>query len=248
MVGGHTPLCAKHCAAFYGRLVDSVVVARGTREAELAKLLENTYRFVNIALVNEVAVFCDRIGIDVWDVLRLRGTKPFGFAPFTPGTGVGGHCIPVDPLYLASKAQREGFSFSLVAAARQINDGMPEYVVRRAAALLADRGVPLAGAEVLLLGVTYKPDVPDVRESPAIAVAEALAERGASCGSTIPTHGSKWPEPAGAGRRPAGRAGRRRLDRPAAGPRRLRHALLAREARCLFDTSGRVAGHHVQLL
>ncbi|AXB49183.1 nucleotide sugar dehydrogenase [Amycolatopsis albispora] len=250
VIGGYTPLCAKHGAAFYGELVDTVVIARGTREAEMSKLLENTYRFVNIALVNEIAVFCDRMGIDVWDVLECAATKPFGFAPFRPGPGIGGHCIPVDPLYLTSKAQREGFSFSLVSAARQINDGMPEYVARRAAAILADRGGRLAGAEVLLLGVTYKPDVPDVRESPAIAVAEAFAERGAKLRYHDP-HIERFEVD--------GVALDRVTDLPAAladaeltvllqDHACYESALLAREARCLLDTRGRVAGHRVRLL
>ncbi|UJW31917.1 nucleotide sugar dehydrogenase [Saccharothrix sp. AJ9571] len=247
VVGGLTPLCAKHGVAFYGDLVDTVVVARGTREAEMSKLLENTYRFVNIALVNEMAVFCDRMNIDVWDVLDCAATKPFGFAPFRPGPGIGGHCIPVDPLYLTSKAQREGFSFSLVSAARQVNDGMPEYVARRADAILAGG---LNGAEVLLLGVTYKPDVPDVRESPAIAVAEAFAERGAKVRYHDP-YIDRFEVDSVA------------LDRAEDLPAALaaadltvllqdhecyESALLAREARCLLDTRGRVAGHHVRLL
>ncbi|GAB2773463.1 nucleotide sugar dehydrogenase [Amycolatopsis magusensis] len=247
VIGGLTPLCAKHGVAFYGGLVDTVVVARGTREAEMSKLLENTYRFVNIALVNEMAVFCDRMNIDVWDVLDCAATKPFGFAPFRPGPGIGGHCIPVDPLYLTSKAQREGFSFSLVSAARQVNDGMPEYVARRADAILADG---LNGAEVLLLGVTYKPDVPDVRESPAIAVAEAFAERGARLRYHDP-YIDRFEVDSVA------------LDRVEDLPAALaaadltvllqdhecyESALLAREARCLLDTRGRVAGHHVRLL
>ncbi|MDQ3786170.1 MAG: nucleotide sugar dehydrogenase, partial [Actinomycetota bacterium] len=152
VVGGHTPLCAKYCATFYSRFVDTVVVARGTREAELAKLLENTYRYVNIALVNEFARYCDATGVDVWDVLYCAGTKPFGFAAFTPGPGVGGHCIPVDPLYLTSRAEADGFTFSLVEAAKKVNDDAPAHVLRRAGELLGD----VRGASVLFLGVTYK--------------------------------------------------------------------------------------------
>ncbi|MBQ6642285.1 MAG: nucleotide sugar dehydrogenase [Saccharopolyspora sp.] len=180
VVSGCTPLCAKHGVAFYGRFVDSLVVSRGTREAEMAKLLENSYRYVNIALVNEVALFCDRVGIDVWDVLHCASTKPFGFAPFQPGPGVGGHCIPVDPRYLESKARDEGFSFSTLSSARAVNEQMPEHVVDRAAALLAGQGKRLAEARVLLLGVAYKPDVADTRESPAYPVARGLRARGTS--------------------------------------------------------------------
>ena len=179
IVSGHTPLCAKHCATFYGRFVDTVVVARGTREAEMAKLLENTYRYVNIALVNEIAVFCDDIGVDVWDVLHCAASKPFGFAPFVPGPGIGGHCIPVDPRYLLDKADREGARLGLVRAARQVDDRMPSYVVGRLTRMLAECGKPLRGTDVVLLGVTYKADVPDTRESAAVRVALALRALGA---------------------------------------------------------------------
>ncbi|NSC24383.1 nucleotide sugar dehydrogenase [Streptomyces albus subsp. chlorinus] len=179
VVSGCTPLCAKYAVAFYSKLVETVVVARGTREAEMAKLLENTYRYVNIALVDEVALFCDRMGIDIWDVLHCAATKPFGFAAFSPGAGVGGHCIPVDPRYLAVKAESEGFSFRILSAAREVLGRMPGHVVERAAGLLEEQGRSLNGARVLLLGVTYKPDIADTRESPAYAVAARLRARGA---------------------------------------------------------------------
>ncbi|MCX2729650.1 nucleotide sugar dehydrogenase [Saccharopolyspora sp. NFXS83] len=179
IISGCTPLCAKYGVAFYGRFVESLVVSRGTREAEMAKLLENSYRYVNIALVNEVALFCDRMGIDVWDVLHCAGTKPFGFAPFQPGPGVGGHCIPIDPRYLESKARSAGFTFDTLSAARAVNERMPSHVVLRAAELLAERGAALAGSRVLLLGVAYKPDVADTRESPAYPIARELLARGA---------------------------------------------------------------------
>ncbi|WP_243795741.1 nucleotide sugar dehydrogenase [Saccharopolyspora gloriosae] len=179
IISGCTPLCAKYGVAFYGRFVESLVVSRGTREAEMAKLLENSYRYVNIALVNEVALFCDRMGIDVWDVLHCAGTKPFGFAPFQPGPGVGGHCIPVDPRYLESKARSAGFTFDTLSAARAVNERMPSHVVLRAAELLAARARTLAGSKILLLGVAYKRDVADTRESPAYPVAEELLTRGA---------------------------------------------------------------------
>ncbi|RSM57235.1 nucleotide sugar dehydrogenase [Amycolatopsis sp. WAC 01376] len=179
VISGQTPACAKSCAEFYERFVDTVVVARGTREAEMAKLLENTYRYVNIALVNEIAIFCDRIGVDVWDVLHCAATKPFGFTPFVPGPGVGGHCIPVDPKYLLDKAEREGALLGVVHAARLVDDQMPEHVVQRVTRLLAEHGKPLRGAKVLLLGVAYKADVPDTRESAAIRIAVRLRALGA---------------------------------------------------------------------
>ncbi|WHT22850.1 nucleotide sugar dehydrogenase [Crossiella sp. CA-258035] len=246
VVSGHTPLCAKHVAAFYQDLVDTVVIASGTREAEMAKLLENTFRLVNIALVNEVAVFCRQAGIDVWDVLHCAASKPYGFAAFTPGPGVGGHCIPVDPRYLLSKAESTGFEFSLVNAAFQANERMPDYVAERAADLLADSG-GLAGAEVLLLGVTYKPDVPDLRGSPAFAVVEALRRRGADLSYHDP-HTSRFvvadvPVPRELDL--AAALGRAELTILLQDHRCYQPSRLARAARLLFDTRGTVPGGSV---
>ncbi|MDH6578653.1 nucleotide sugar dehydrogenase [Kitasatospora sp. MAP5-34] len=179
IVGGHTPGCTRRALDFYSSFVKEVVPAKGTREAEMAKILENTYRQVNIALVNELAMVSHSLGIDVWDVIACARTKPFGFASFTPGPGVGGHCIPVDPLYLSYKARELGVTTRMIDLAQQINDGMPEYVVQRAAALLARPNGDLARADVLLLGVTYKADVADRRESPADDVVRQLRSRGA---------------------------------------------------------------------
>lgn len=179
VVGGQTPACAERAATFYGTFVDTVVRARGTREAEMAKLLENTYRHVNIALVNEMAKFCEELGVDLWDVIRCAATKPFGFQPFYPGPGVGGHCIPIDPNYLSYKVRTLGYPFRFVELAQEINNGMPAYVVRRAQDILNKRGKPVQGSTVLLLGVTYKPDIADQRESPATAVARHLLDLGA---------------------------------------------------------------------
>ncbi|MEV5959241.1 nucleotide sugar dehydrogenase [Streptomyces sp. NPDC051987] len=177
VVGGCTPACAAKAAAFYGKLVDTVVQAKGTREAEMAKLLENTYRHVNIALVNELAILCRELQVDVWDAIRCASTKPFGFQPFRPSAGVGGHCIPIDPNYLSYKVRSLGYEFRFVELAREINAHMPEYVVRRAQDLLNHEGRALHGSRVLLLGVTYKPDVADQREAPAVPVARLLRER-----------------------------------------------------------------------
>ncbi|WP_229808248.1 nucleotide sugar dehydrogenase, partial [Actinomadura livida] len=171
IVGGLTPACASAAAAFYGKFVDRVVQARGTREAEMAKLLENTYRHVNIALVNEMAVFCNELGIDLWDAIDCAATKPFGFQAFRPGPGVGGHCIPIDPNYLSYKVRSLGYPFRFVELAQEINDRMPRYVAERAQQLLNREGRALKGARVLLLGVTYKADIADQRESPARPVA-----------------------------------------------------------------------------
>ncbi|AWW36752.1 nucleotide sugar dehydrogenase [Streptomyces cadmiisoli] len=178
VVGGVTPGCATRAATFYGKLVDTVVQAKGTREAEMAKLLENTYRHVNIALVNEMAMFCREIGVDLWDAIRCASTKPFGFQAFRPGAGVGGHCIPIDPNYLSFKVRSSlGYDFRFVGLAQEINRRMPEYVVRRAQDLLNAAGRPLQGSRVLLLGVTYKPDVADQRETPAVPVVRLLRAR-----------------------------------------------------------------------
>ncbi|MFG2937526.1 nucleotide sugar dehydrogenase [Streptomyces sp. NPDC048282] len=177
VVGGLTPACSAKAAAFYGKLVDTVVQAKGTREAEMAKLLENTYRHVNIALVNELAILCRELKVDVWDAIRCAGTKPFGFQAFRPSAGVGGHCIPIDPNYLSYKVRSIGYEFRFVELAREINAHMPEYVVRRAQDLLNHEGRALHGSRVLLLGVTYKPDVADQREAPAVPVARLLRER-----------------------------------------------------------------------
>ncbi|MGW5685406.1 nucleotide sugar dehydrogenase [Nonomuraea sp. NPDC003754] len=179
VVGGHTDTCLEVASAFYARFVQQIVPVSGTREAEMAKLLENTYRHVNIALVNEMAIFCDELGIDLWEAIEAAGTKPFGFQKFLPGPGVGGHCIPVDPSYLSYAVRKLGYPFRFVELAQEINERMPSYVVARAQRLLNRCRKALNGSEVLLLGVTYKADIADERESPALPVARALLEFGA---------------------------------------------------------------------
>jgi len=180
VVGGFTPACADRAAAFYGRFIDTVVRTKGTREAETAKLLENTYRHVNIALVNEMARFCHELDIDLWDVIRAASTKPFGFQAFYPGPGVGGHCIPIDPNYLSHNVRSKlGYPFRFVELAQEINATMPAYVARRAQNLLNADGQAVHGASVLLLGVTYKANIADQRESPATPLARQLAGLGA---------------------------------------------------------------------
>lgn len=178
VVGGYTPACAARAAEFYGRFTEQVVMARGAREAEMAKLLENVYRHVNIGLINELAILCHELGIDVWNVIECASTKPFGFQPFYPGPGVGGHCIPVDPLYLTHKAREIGFVSRLIEAAEQVNRGMPEYLVQRCEQLLRSHGRELSDTKVLLLGVTYKANVADTRMTPATEVARTLRQRG----------------------------------------------------------------------
>jgi UDP-N-acetyl-D-glucosamine dehydrogenase len=180
VVGGITPACTEAAANFYANVCDTVVRAKSAREAEMAKLLENTYRHVNIALVNEMAIFCHELGVDLWDAISCAATKPFGFQAFYPGPGVGGHCIPIDPNYLSYKVRTElSYPFRFVELAQEINNRMPGYVVDRAAELLNNDAKPLNGARVLLLGVTYKKDIADQRESPARPIARKLLQRGA---------------------------------------------------------------------
>ena len=180
LVGGLTDECRKAAVDFYRPFVGGVVDARGLREAEMAKLLENTYRHVNIALVNEMLRFSNDLGIDLWNVIDIAATKPFGFQAFYPGPGVGGHCIPIDPNYLSHFVRAQtGYAFRLVELAQEINAQMPAYVVSRLHDLLNTDGVPLNGARILLLGISYKPDISDDRESAAYPVARALLAKGA---------------------------------------------------------------------
>jgi UDP-N-acetyl-D-glucosamine dehydrogenase len=179
IVGGLTPGCLDRAVSFYGKFVEQIVPVRGTREAEMAKLLENTYRQVNIGLVNEIAMFCDELGVDVWETIAAASTKPFGYEAFRPGPGVGGHCIPIDPSYLSHRVRRLGYQFQFAELAQQINDRMPAYVAERAARLLHRYGRCVNGAEITLLGVTYKPDIADDRESPARPLARRLHSAGA---------------------------------------------------------------------
>jgi UDP-N-acetyl-D-glucosamine dehydrogenase len=180
VVGGFSSACTRRAAELYRRFVPSVITTKGTREAEMAKLLENTYRHVNIALVNEMARFCHQLGIDLWDAIRAAATKPFGFQPFYPGPGVGGHCIPIDPNYLGHNVRSKlRYPFRFVELAQEINATMPAYVARRAQNLLNEAGKAANGATILLLGVTYKANVADQRESPAVPLARELALLGA---------------------------------------------------------------------
>lgn len=181
VVGGLTPRAADRAVAMYSRFIDRIVRTKGAAEAELAKLIENTFRHVNIALVNEMARLSHDLGIDLWDAIAAAETKPFGFMAFRPGPGVGGHCIPVDPAYLNYRVRaRLGHSFRMVELAEEINHSAPMYVVARVQELLNLVGTPTIDARVLLLGVTYKPDVADLRETPAEPLADRLVELGCS--------------------------------------------------------------------
>lgn len=178
VVGGATEEASKRAIAFYSQVLNQVVETRGTREAEMAKLLENTFRHVNIALVNEMALFCHELDIDIWSVIEAASTKPFGFMPFYPGPGVGGHCIPVDPSYLSWRVRKLGYPFRFVELAQEINERMPACVVARLTDLLNDHGKALSRSKVLCLGVAYKPNISDIRESPALQVAQRIAAKG----------------------------------------------------------------------
>jgi UDP-N-acetyl-D-glucosamine dehydrogenase len=180
VVGGIDVASSETARAFYSKLVDDVSVLSSCRSAEMAKLLENTFRMVNIALVNELATLCGEQDIDIWEVIGAAATKPFGFMPFYPGPGVGGHCIPLDPTYLAWQSRRDtGRAFRLVETAQDLNAHMPTYVTTRVIEALSDRGKAVKEAGVLALGVTYKPDVGDLRESAAVEVLARLARKGA---------------------------------------------------------------------
>jgi UDP-N-acetyl-D-glucosamine dehydrogenase len=179
VVGGVTPACTELAAALYRQVTQTVFEASSPRVAETAKLLENTFRSVNIALANELAFACRKIGVDPWEVIEAAATKPFGFMPFYPGPGIGGHCIPVDPLYLSWKVRLTGYEAQFIALADQINRAMPEHVVNLVGEALNDRGQAIRGSAVLVMGVTYKPDVNDIRESPALEIIEMLERKGA---------------------------------------------------------------------
>ncbi|KAA1380691.1 nucleotide sugar dehydrogenase [Aeromicrobium fastidiosum] len=181
VVAGMTQECTRRARSFYEQIVSTVVEARGTREAEMAKLLENSFRHVNIALVNELLRLCNELEIDLWDVIRCAETKPFGFMAFRPGPGVGGHCIPVDPGYLRHHVRKElGSPFRMLELAEEVNAGAPRYVVERVQRMLNDASRPVKGSSLLLVGVTYKPDVADCRETPAAPIARRLADWGAA--------------------------------------------------------------------
>ena len=179
VVGGVTRVCAELAETLYRQIVERVVPVSSPRAAEMVKLFENTFRSVNIALVNELAIMCRRLGLSVWEVIAAAATKPFGFMPFFPGPGIGGHCLPSDPHYLSWKARLAGHEARFIAFADEINGGMPRYVVGLAADALNDRGRPLKGSRILALGVAYKAAVGDVRDSPAVEIIDQLAARGA---------------------------------------------------------------------
>ncbi len=179
VVGGTDRGSSEAASLLYGSIMKRVVRVSSAKTAEMVKCLENTFRSVNIGLINEMALLCDRLGIDIWEVIEAAKTKPFGFMPFYPGPGLGGHCLPIDPLYLSWKSRVHGFEARMVELAAAINEEMPHHVVDRISALLNDQDIPLHKSAVLVLGVSYKRNIDDVRESPALDVIERLLEKGA---------------------------------------------------------------------
>ena len=196
VVGGLTPECVELASALYASAIEKIVPVSSTRVAEMVKLLENTFRAVNIGLVNELALMCDRMNIDVWEVVDAARTKPFGFMAFYPGPGLGGHCIPIDPFYLSWKAKQSGFDPRFIELAGHINGGMPHYVVDKVGEALNTRRKAINGSNVLVAGVAYKRDIDDMRESPALDVMGLLHEKGAQVRYADPyvpeVHGREW--------------------------------------------------------
>ncbi|HEX7393705.1 MAG TPA: nucleotide sugar dehydrogenase [Anaerolineaceae bacterium] len=179
VVGGITEDCSDVASAWYSQALETVVRVSTTEVAEMAKLLENTFRMINIGLVNELAIMCDRMGVDVWEVIDAAATKPFGFMKFSPGPGLGGHCIPIDPLYLSWKMKTFNYNARFIELASEINTNMPRFAVSKVQDALNERGKPVKGSRLLVLGVAYKPDIDDLRESPALDVIHLLKEKGA---------------------------------------------------------------------
>jgi UDP-N-acetyl-D-glucosamine dehydrogenase len=179
VIGGTGPASLEHAVALYSKFIERVIPVSSTDTAEMVKLLENTFRAVNIGLVNEVAIMCGRLGLDTWEVIEAAASKPFGFMPFYPGPGLGGHCIPIDPLYLSWKLKTLKYNARFINLADEINSGMPELVVVKVADALNERGRSVKGSKVLVVGVTYKKDIDDIRESPALDIIKLLENRGA---------------------------------------------------------------------
>lgn len=186
VVGGHTPICLKVGTALYDQAIDRIVPVTSTKAAEMTKLLENIHRAVNIGLVNEMKIVADRMGIDIFEVIDAAATKPFGFTPYYPGPGLGGHCIPIDPFYLTWKAREYGLHTRFIELSGEVNRAMPEYVVSKLVKALNERRKSLMGSKVLVLGIAYKKNVDDMRESPSVAVMELLRKAGAEIAYSDP--------------------------------------------------------------
>lgn len=179
VIGGTTPICLQLGTALYGNIVEKVVPVSSTKVAEMSKLLENTFRSVNIAFINEMAMMCDRMGIDIWEIIDAAATKPFGFMPFYPGPGIGGHCIPLDPMYLSWKAKGYRFYSKFIDIAQAMNTNMPYHVLEKTSRMLNQSSKPVKNSKVLILGMAYKPNIDDLRESPGLEIYELFKEHGA---------------------------------------------------------------------
>ena len=179
VIGGITPACTEVATSWYSQALKTVVPVSSAEAAEMAKLLENTFRMINLGLVNEMALMCDKLGVDVWEVIDAAATKPFGFMKFTPGPGIGGHCIPIDPLYLSWKLRALKYTARFIELASEINNSMPRFVISKVQDAMNDQGLPLKGSSILVLGAAYKPDIDDLRESPALDVIGLLEQKGA---------------------------------------------------------------------
>jgi UDP-N-acetyl-D-glucosamine dehydrogenase len=179
VIGGITAACSEIASFWYGQALETVVPVSSAESAEMAKLLENTFRMINIGLVNEMAIMCDRLGLDVWEIIDAAATKPFGYMKFTPGPGLGGHCIPIDPLYLSWKLKALNYTARFIDLASEINTEMPRYVVKKVQDALNEQQKPLKGSKILIIGTAYKPDVDDIRESPSLDIIGLLRQKGA---------------------------------------------------------------------
>ncbi len=192
IVGGITPKCLKVAKTLYSTIIKTVVPVSSSRSAEMVKLLENTFRAVNIGLVNEIALMCDRLGLDVWEIIEAASTKPFGYMPFYPGPGLGGHCIPIDPHYLLWKLKTLDYKARFIELADDINTHMPHYIVTKISDALNNRGITIKNSTILVLGMAYKKDTADIRESPAFAIIDLLLKKGAHVICNDPHLNSKW--------------------------------------------------------
>jgi UDP-N-acetyl-D-glucosamine dehydrogenase len=254
VVGGTTADCSAVATALYATAIDTIVPVSSTQVAEMVKLLENTFRAVNIGLVNELALMCDRMGLDVWEVVNAAKTKPFGFMPFYPGPGLGGHCIPIDPFYLSWKARQSGFEARFIELAGHVNSAMPHYVADKVGEALNSHRKPVNGSSVLVLGVTYKKDIDDIRESPALDVMHVLHERGARVSYSDPhvpvLKARDWPGGRDLASVPLTREALARVDCVAilTDHRSVDYAMVAGAAPLIVDTRntiGMSAGPHV---
>ena len=254
VVGGVGPSSTELAAALYGAAIERIVRVSSPQVAEMVKLLENTFRAVNIALVNEIALMCDRLQIDVWEVVNAAATKPFGFMPFFPGPGLGGHCIPIDPFYLSWKAKQSGFDPRFIELAGQINAAMPHFVVDKIADALNRHRKPLNGSTVLVLGVAYKRDIDDIRESPSLDVMTLLLQKGATvryADPYVPTlQGRQWPGGVDLTTEPITPEALAAVDCVAilTDHRTIDYDMVRRAAALVVDTRNAIAGEHAHVL